>query len=131
MVSIFCFCLQIGGGNIPDKAAALHFLASKCEGLVFLGMMSFQIMHALELSVPSKLVDHRALKESADIVQFAQSRNVQIVYPKDFWCMNDQLPNLSEIFHSHSILDGEIARHKPSYDAIFCYSSFSLIMLDE
>ncbi|PON60318.1 Phosphoglycerate kinase [Parasponia andersonii] len=98
----------IGGGNILDKAAALHFLASRCEGLVFVGMMCFQIMHVLGLAVPLNLVERGAVKEALDIVQFAESRNVQIVYPKDFLCKNDQLPDQLEIFPSHGILDGWI-----------------------
>uniref|UniRef100_A0A2N9I5Y3 Phosphoglycerate kinase n=1 Tax=Fagus sylvatica TaxID=28930 RepID=A0A2N9I5Y3_FAGSY len=60
----------IGGGNFFDKAAALHFLASRCDGLVFVGKMSFQIMHALGLSVPLNLVEHKALKEALDIVRY-------------------------------------------------------------
>ena len=106
--------MQIGGGNILDKAAALHFLASRCEGLVFVGMMSFQFMHALGVPVPLNLVEHGALKEALRIVQFAQIRKVQILYPKDFWCRNDRLPNQLEIFPSNSILDGEIALLGPS-----------------
>ncbi|XP_062117295.1 uncharacterized protein LOC133831128 isoform X2 [Humulus lupulus] len=102
----------IGGGNFLAKASALQFLASSCEALIFVGMMSFQIMHVLGLSVPLSLVEHGARKESLDIVQFAQSRNVQIVYPKDFWCKNDQLPNQLEIFPSHHILD--VKFHKSS-----------------
>ncbi|KAM6568883.1 hypothetical protein CsatB_016868 [Cannabis sativa] len=96
----------IGGGNFLDKASALQFLASRCEALIFVGMMSIQIMHVLGLSVPLNLVEHGALKESLDVVQFAQSRNVQIVYPKDFLCKNVQLPNQLEIFPSHRVLDG-------------------------
>ncbi|KAJ7972365.1 Phosphoglycerate kinase [Quillaja saponaria] len=66
----------IGGGNLCDKATALHFLASRCEGLVFVGMMSFQIMHALGLSVPFSLVEHKSCKKALDIVQLAHDMNV-------------------------------------------------------
>ncbi|KAE8099634.1 hypothetical protein FH972_017599 [Carpinus fangiana] len=96
----------IGGDNLFDKAAALHFLASKCDGLVFVGKMSFQIMHALGLSVPLESVEYRALKEALDIVQFAQNRDVQILCPKDFWCKNDRFPGKLELFPAHGILDG-------------------------
>ncbi|KAF3441833.1 hypothetical protein FNV43_RR15748 [Rhamnella rubrinervis] len=94
----------IGGGNLHYKAAALRFLASSCDGLVFVGMMSFQIMNALGLSVPLNLVEHGALEEALHIVQFAKSRNVQILHPKDFWCKNDS--GQFEIFPAHGILDG-------------------------
>jgi phosphoglycerate kinase len=57
---------QIGGDNLFDKADALHFLASKCDGLVFVGKMSFQIMHALGISVPLEFVEYGALKEALD-----------------------------------------------------------------
>ncbi|XP_021660736.2 uncharacterized protein LOC110650181 isoform X2 [Hevea brasiliensis] len=96
----------IGGGNIYDKAAALHFLASKCDGLVFIGMMSFQIMHALGYSVPSSLIEPGAHKAAVDIIHFAHDRNIPILYPKDFWCVNDCLPNRMEVVPAHGILDG-------------------------
>nr|POF14424.1 phosphoglycerate kinase [Quercus suber] len=95
----------IGGGNFFDKAAALHFLASRCDGLVFVGRMSFQIMHALGVSVPLNFVENGALREALDIVRFAQNRDIQILYPKDFWCKNDCLPGKLELFPAHSILD--------------------------
>ncbi|KAJ6755914.1 PHOSPHOGLYCERATE KINASE [Salix purpurea] len=96
----------IGGGNLYDKAAALHFLVSRCDGLVFVGMMSFQIMHALGLSVPSYLVEPGAYKAALDIIQIARDRNIPILYPMDFWCMNEHLPEKMNIFPSHNILDG-------------------------
>ena len=107
------YAMQIGGGNFFDKAAALHFLASRCDGLVFVGRMSFQIMHALGVSVPLNFVEHGALREALDIVRFAQNRDIQILYPKDFWCKNDCLPGKLELFPAHSILDGEIAFNSP------------------
>ncbi|KAK2974729.1 hypothetical protein RJ640_007156 [Escallonia rubra] len=99
----------IGGGNFLDKAAALHFLASRCDGLIFVGNMAFQVMHALGLRVPAKFVEHGALEEALWLIQFAKSRNVPILFPKDFWCRNDQLQNQLEIFPSDSILDGKAA----------------------
>ncbi|XP_041024086.1 phosphoglycerate kinase-like [Juglans microcarpa x Juglans regia] len=96
----------IGGGNLYQKAAALHFLASRCDGLVFIGKMSFQIMHALGLSVPLDFVEYGALNEVLDIAQIAYNRNTQILYPKDFWCKNDCFPGKLELFPSDGILDG-------------------------
>ncbi|CAK7343140.1 unnamed protein product [Dovyalis caffra] len=96
----------IGGANLHDKAAALSFLVSRCDGLVFLGMMSFQIMHALGLSIPSNLVEPGAYQAALDIIQFAHDRNIPILYPKDFWCMNEHLPEKMRKFPSHRILDG-------------------------
>ncbi|KAK3001715.1 hypothetical protein RJ639_020666 [Escallonia herrerae] len=95
----------IGGGNFLDKAAALHFLASRCDCLIFVGNMAFQIMHALGLRVPAKFVEHGALEEALRLIQFAKSRNMPILFSKDFWCINDQLQNQLEIFPSDSILD--------------------------
>lgn len=100
--------IQIGGGNLSEKAASFWFLASRCQGFVFVGMMSFQVMHALGVSVPIELVDHKALNEALDIVRLAQDRNVQILYPKDFWCRNKYDPKQMHVFPSHGILDGEL-----------------------
>lgn len=68
--------------------------------------MSFQIMHALGLSVSSRLVNHGECKEAADIIQFSLDKYVQIIYPKDFWCKNVDTSKKMEIFASHDIPDG-------------------------
>ncbi|KOM56124.1 hypothetical protein LR48_Vigan10g201600 [Vigna angularis] len=96
----------IGGGNLYDKAASFQFLASRCQVFVFVGMMSFQVMHALGVSIPCDLVDHQAVNEALDIVRLAQDRNVQLLYPKDFWCQKKSDPKQLQLFPSHGILDG-------------------------
>ncbi|XAR51049.1 Phosphoglycerate kinase [Bertholletia excelsa] len=96
----------IGGGKFLEKAPALRFLASRCDGLVFVGMMAFQIMHVQGLPVPMKLVEHGAYEEAMNITQFAKSRSMPIVCPKDFWCTNESLPNRLELLPAHGILDG-------------------------
>lgn len=98
--------MQIGGGNLCNKAAALHFLASRCDGLIFVGLMSFQIMHALGLPVPPELVEKGANVAASDLIQFARDKNITILYPKDFWCTKIHHPNQVEIFPSHGIPDG-------------------------
>ncbi|KAI7996800.1 hypothetical protein LOK49_LG10G01657, partial [Camellia lanceoleosa] len=100
------FIAIIGGGKLLEKAAALHFLAARCDGLVFVGMMAFQIMHAQGLPVPKKLVERGAIKEALNLTQFAKFRSMPILFPKDFWCINDRLPKRIELFPAHNILDG-------------------------
>ncbi|KAG4911955.1 hypothetical protein JHK82_052544 [Glycine max] len=70
----------IGGGNLYDKAASFQFLASRCQWFVFVGMMPFQVMHALGVSVPRNLVDHKAFNEALDTVRLTRDRNMQILY---------------------------------------------------
>ena len=101
--------MQIGGGNLFDKASAVRYLASRCDGLMFVGMMAFQIMHALGLHVPLNLLEGGPLKEASNIVQLAQNRKIPILYPKDFWCMTNDFPKQMEIFPAYGILDGEFA----------------------
>ncbi|XP_021290030.1 phosphoglycerate kinase, cytosolic-like isoform X3 [Herrania umbratica] len=96
----------IGGGNLNNKAAALQFLASRCDALVFVGQMSFQIIHALGHSVPPNLVELESQKAALDIVQFAHDKNVLILYPKDFWCVNQHLPKRLDFLPVHGVLDG-------------------------
>ncbi|MBA0856665.1 hypothetical protein Goshw_001322 [Gossypium schwendimanii] len=93
----------IGGGNLKSKAAALQFLASRCDALVFVGQMSFQIMRALGHSIPTNLVERDAHKAALDIVQFAHDKNVLMSYPKDFWCTNQHLPTELEVFPAHGV----------------------------
>ncbi|XP_028052943.1 uncharacterized protein LOC114257383 [Camellia sinensis] len=100
------FIAIIGGGKLLEKAAALHCLAARCDGLVFVGMMAFQIMHAQGLPVPKKLVERGAIKEALNLTQFAKFKSMPILFPKDFWCINDHLPKRIELFPAHNILDG-------------------------
>ncbi|KAL0347158.1 UNVERIFIED_CONTAM: Phosphoglycerate kinase [Sesamum calycinum] len=96
----------IGGGNLADKVAALHSLTSTCDGLIFVGSMAFQIMHALGVPVPMKLVELGALKEAVSIVETAKLRNIPLVLPKDFWCIKNHALNQIEIFSAYSISEG-------------------------
>lgn len=99
--------MQIGGGNLYNKAAALHFLASMCDVLIFVGMMSFQIMHALGFSVPYNLVEKDAFKATFDLIHFASEKNICILYPKDLWCMENHLSMQLDVFPAHGIPDGK------------------------
>ncbi|XP_058077644.1 uncharacterized protein LOC131226014 isoform X4 [Magnolia sinica] len=96
----------IGGGNLLEKATALRHLASKCDGLVFIGRMAFQIMHALGLPVSLKFVEHGAVEEAAEIIRLARHRNIPILFPKDFWCVSDFPPKIHDVFPSTGILNG-------------------------
>ncbi|GMH09824.1 hypothetical protein Nepgr_011665 [Nepenthes gracilis] len=96
----------IGGGNLAKKAAALHFLASTYDYIVFVGMMGFQIMHALGMPLPLNLVEHGALEEAVEIIRYAKSRSTTILLPRDFLCANNQYPELMELFPAHGILHG-------------------------
>ncbi|XP_073220984.1 uncharacterized protein [Cicer arietinum] len=100
------FVAIMGGGNLAEKAASFRFLASRCQGFVFVGMMSFQIMQAVGVSVPIELVDRKAFSEALDIVRLARNNGVQISYPKDFWCRNKYDPKQLHVFPSHGLLDG-------------------------
>ncbi|XP_047981779.1 phosphoglycerate kinase-like isoform X1 [Salvia hispanica] len=96
----------IGGSKLADKAAALQSLVSTCDGLVFVGNMAFQIMHALGTPVPMKLVETGALEEAARIVEFAKSRNIPVVLPQDIWCITDHVSEKIQIASVHSIPEG-------------------------
>lgn len=89
-----------------NKATALRFLASTCDGLVFVGMMAFQIMHALGVPLPLNLVDRGASKAAVETLQYAKHRNISILLPKYFRCENYSDPMQSETFPAHGILDG-------------------------
>lgn len=105
------FYLQIGGGNFSEKEVALCILASKCDGLVFVGNLAFQINHALGLPVPHRLLEHNGqnhfIQKVLGLVQLARHRNVPIFTPMDFLCKNDSDPQLLDIFHINKILNGE------------------------
>ncbi|KAK6943852.1 tRNA (guanine-N-7) methyltransferase, Trmb type [Dillenia turbinata] len=100
------FVAIIGGGKLLEKAAALHSLASRCDGLVFVGLMAYQIMHACGLPVPPNLVEHAALKEASNLLQLARERGVPLLYPKDFLCISGRFPNQSRSFPAHEVLEG-------------------------
>lgn len=94
----------IGGSRFLEKASALHHLASVCDGLIFVGMMGFQIMHASGLSVPSYFLEKGAAKEAVKLIQLAQRRSIPIYFPDDFWCINDCNRTSLELFPSDGIM---------------------------
>lgn len=96
----------IVGGNLAGKAVALLFLASRCDGLVFIGNAAFQIMYAFGLPVPMELVEQESLEAARVLVEAAKARGVQIILPKDFWCINDYYPSRMKIFPANRIIDG-------------------------
>ncbi|KAI4310411.1 hypothetical protein MLD38_035391 [Melastoma candidum] len=96
----------IGGANLPDKASALHHFTSVCDGLVFVGMMAFQIMHALKLPVPMSFLERGAFEEASKLVQIAQHRKIPILCPKDFWCINHDQPEELRAYPAESLSEG-------------------------
>ncbi|KAL8516688.1 hypothetical protein ACS0TY_015084 [Phlomoides rotata] len=96
----------IGGGNLADKVDAVQFLTTICDGLVFVGNMAFQILHALGAPVPMRLVELGALKEAVKVVESAKSRNIPLCLPRDVWCIKDHNPNKMEIVSVHNIHEG-------------------------
>ncbi|XP_057779200.1 phosphoglycerate kinase, cytosolic-like isoform X3 [Salvia miltiorrhiza] len=96
----------IGGGKLADKAAALQSLVSTCDGLVFVGTMAFQILHALGAPIPMKFVETGALEEATRIVESAKLRNIPVVLPQDVWCITDHVSEEIQIASVHSIPEG-------------------------
>ncbi|XP_019236409.1 PREDICTED: uncharacterized protein LOC109216682 isoform X4 [Nicotiana attenuata] len=96
----------IGGANLAGKAAALQFLASRCDGFIFVGDAAFQIMHAFGLPVPMELVEQESLEAADMLIEAAEARGVNIVLPKDFWCVNDHYPLQMKTFPANHIIDG-------------------------
>ncbi|XP_027176973.1 uncharacterized protein LOC113776096 isoform X2 [Coffea eugenioides] len=96
----------IGGGNLVEKAAALRLLVSICDGLVFVGNIAFQIMHALGLPLPMKLVEHGATEEALTLINSMKSRSRAVIVPKDFLCLNNLNPEKLEIFSADCLVDG-------------------------
>ncbi|CAO2824293.1 unnamed protein product [Amaranthus hypochondriacus] len=99
------FFAVVGGGNLQDKGVALRVLASKCDGMVFVGTMALQIMHAMGMSVPLFLVEQGA-EEALEIVKYADYRSMPILLPSDFLCRNNRLHMKVQTFPAERILDG-------------------------
>ncbi|OAY71813.1 Phosphoglycerate kinase [Ananas comosus] len=96
----------IGGSNFSRKSAALHHLASKCDGLVFVGKLAFQVMKALGLPVPAFCVEQNAVGEALKLIKLAESRKIPMYYPDDFWCLSDSSTKPLEIVRSDEIVSG-------------------------
>ncbi|TKV93655.1 hypothetical protein SEVIR_9G239700v4 [Setaria viridis] len=95
----------IGGSNFLRKAPALRMLTSLCDGLFFVGKLSFQIMKGLGMPVPSQFIETNAVMEVLQIIQVARDRNVPIYYPTDLWCLNNDGGTLG-VISSTGQLDG-------------------------
>ena len=98
--------MQIGGSRFLEKLPALRLLASACDGLIFVGKLAFQIMHALGVSIPSCFLEQDAAGEALKLIKFAQSRRISIYYPNDLQCANNCNSELMEIFPSDGIMPG-------------------------
>lgn len=85
-------------------------VASFCDGLVFVGNMAFQLMNALGMPVPMKLVEKRAVGEALGIIQYTKARSISLLLPKDFWCRNDNFQ--MEIFSSGCIPDSKVTESR-------------------
>ncbi|XP_062201108.1 uncharacterized protein LOC133903684 isoform X2 [Phragmites australis] len=90
----------IGGSNFLRKAPALRLLASLCDGLFFVGKLSFQIMNGLGMPVPSRFIERNAVIEVLQLIQVAHHRNIPIYYPTDLWCLNNDNNEKLGIFNS-------------------------------
>ncbi|GJN20734.1 hypothetical protein PR202_gb08147 [Eleusine coracana subsp. coracana] len=97
----------IGGSNFLRNLPALHLLASLCDGLFFVGKISFQIMNGLGISVPSHFVERHATAEVLQFIHDAHARNVSIYYPTDMWCLNNDDNEEMGIFNSSDLTCGE------------------------
>ncbi|CAN6283378.1 unnamed protein product [Urochloa humidicola] len=96
----------IGGSNLLRKAPALQMLASLCDGLFFVGKLSFQIMNGLGIPVPSQFIERNAVMEVLHIIQVARDRNIPIYYPTDLWCLNNDDSGTLGVIDSTGQLDG-------------------------
>ncbi|CAL4933875.1 unnamed protein product [Urochloa decumbens] len=96
----------VGGGNFLRKAPALRMLISLCDGLFFVGKLSFQIMKGLGMPVPSQFIERNAIREALQIIQIARDRNVPIYYPTDLWCLNNDNCGTLGVINSTGQLDG-------------------------
>eukprot|EP01018_Ginkgo_biloba_P032431 Gb_38763 [translate_table: standard] len=101
------FIAIIGGAKILEKTSALRSLLCKCDGLVVVGIMAFTFLYALGLPISPRLVEKHALGEALELMEIAKQRNVRVLLPKDFWCIDDTHScEQMYVFKAQHILDG-------------------------
>lgn len=88
------------------KAPALQTLTFLCDGLFFVGKLSFQIMNGFGMTVPSQFIERNAVKEVLQIIQVARDRNIPIYYPTDLWCLKNGNSEISGVINSTGQLAG-------------------------
>ncbi|KAH9301815.1 hypothetical protein KI387_013398, partial [Taxus chinensis] len=97
----------VGGANILEKNHAIHSLLCKCDMVVFIGTMSFTFLSALGLSISPHFVEKHAREQAWELLDIAKKRNVRVLLPKDFRCINEaHLCDHTLVFEAQCILDG-------------------------
>jgi phosphoglycerate kinase len=89
------------------NVSALHLLATLCDGLFFVGKLSFQIMNGLGMSVPSHFIERSAIAEVQQFIQVARARSIPIYYPTDMLCLSNDDNEKLGIFNSTDLSCGE------------------------
>ena len=116
--------MQIGGKNFIQMRTVLHILTTKCDALLFIGNLSFQIMHALGMSVPMTLMEDDVVDEAVDLIHLVKKRSAHIILPDDFLCINDKNPEVIDVFPRDKIQPGILTSTHFSYVSCWfhCYT---------
>ena len=77
------FALVLGGAKTGSKVPLLRRMLDKCDRILIGGGVAFTFLRATGLAVGDSLVEDSQVDTARDLLQLAESRDVQITLPRD------------------------------------------------
>lgn len=77
------FAVLLGGAKVSSKLALIHAMLHKCDRILLGGAMAFTFLRAAGLSVGASLVEEELIGAARDLLQLAETNQVEIVLPRD------------------------------------------------
>jgi len=77
------FVAVLGGAKVSSKIAVLYNLLEKVDSMIIGGGMIYTFLKAKGISIGNSLVEDDKLSVAKDILEKANSRNIQILLPED------------------------------------------------
>lgn len=97
------FMLILGGGKVADKLPLLEAFLSKAQIIALCPAIVFTFLKALDKPVGKSLIAPEHITTAKRIIATAHTKNVQLLFPKDFLVAHNNFEGLLSIINADSI----------------------------